>query len=87
MYRLSAARLMIACLLAPVTAATRERGQTSQPPSNLPELNPLGPEMLTKMREFIAKLVLGQHCPVRNCMRLFCPPHPNPLPPKRGERE
>ena len=26
--------------------------------------------------------------PVRlgNCMRLFHPPHPNPLPPKRGER-
>jgi four helix bundle protein len=22
-----------------------------------------------------------------NCMRWFCPPHPNPLPPKRVERE
>jgi hydrogenase maturation protein HypF len=28
-----------------------------------------------------------QHCPVRKLHAVFCPPHPNPLPPKRVERE
>jgi hypothetical protein len=51
MHRLIAALLMIACLLAPVTVAAQEPGQTSPPPSNLPELKPPSPEMLMKMLE------------------------------------
>ena len=32
-------------------------------------------------------LVEGNSVRLENCVRLFCPPHPNPLPPKRVERE
>ena len=44
-----------------------------------------------KMIEVVVKgqksLALRSSVRLENCMGAFRPPHPNPLPPKRGERE
>ena len=49
MYGWIAALLLVVILVAPLAVAAQEPGQTSPPPTSLPELTPPSPEMFRHM--------------------------------------